>query len=305
MISSIASTGFIIATVWALTALVIGAWRGSPVAGLGAAFPAGATMVSIVSHQTIRHWHFTLTRTRKGLRVAHGVTTLTSASVPIDRIQGVIISQSPLWRPFGIYKVAMDVLGRSFASERDEQSAGGGVLVPAGSWDDVRSAVAAIWPGTDPDRLAWTPVAVRGRWLHPLGFRWQQWQVDATFAATRRGVLAPSITVIPHARVQSVTIRQGPLRRRLGLASVELHSSPGVVAWRRHYLSEPVARWLALSELDRSRAARRQEREFARVRSMPPPVVTGPAIEAGGDPRGEPDRPVTSSSCSTGSVPVL
>ncbi|MDA8437577.1 MAG: PH domain-containing protein [Propionibacterium sp.] len=277
VLSSIASTGFLVATAWALTALVIGAWRGSPVAGLGAAFPAGATMVSIVSHQTIRHWHFTLTRTRKGLRVAHGVTTLTSASVPIDRIQGVIITQSPLWRPFGIYKVAMDVLGRSFASEHDEESAGGGVLVPAGSWDDVRAALAAIWPGADPDRLSWTPVDRRGRWLHPLGFGLQRWHVDATFAATRRGVFAPSITVIPHARVQSVAIRQGPLRRRLGLATVELHSSPGVVAWRRHYLTEPVARRLALSELDRGRLARRQEGELARVRSMPPPPLPAPA----------------------------
>ena len=286
VISSVASTGFLIALIWALVAVVIGISQGSLAGAIGAAFPAGATMVSIVSHQTIRHWHFTLTRSRKGLRVAHGVTTLTSASVPIDRIQGVLISQSPLWRPFGIQKVAMDVLGRSFASDRDEQSAGGGVLVPAGSHDDVRAAIDAIWPGKDLDRVAWTPVDRRGRWLHPVGLHWHDWHVDDSFAITRGGVLARSVTVVPHARVQSVAVRQGPLQRALGLATVEFHSSQGVVHWRRRYLDETTARWLALSELDRSRAARHGEREARRLLAMPPPGVPvappwGPPTETG------------------------
>ena len=286
ILSSVASTGFLVATAWALVALVVGISHGSLAAALGAAFPAGATMVSIVGHQTIRHWHFTLTRTRKGLRVAHGVTTLTSASVPIDRIQGVLVTQSPLWRPFGIHKVAMDVLGRSFAHERDEQSAGGGVLVPAGTRDDVRAAVGAIWPGTDLDRVEWTPVDPRARWLHPIGLRWHQWHVDERFAISRGGLLAPCLTVVPHARVQSVAIRQGPLQRALGLATVELHSSPGVVRWRRRYLDESTARWLALSEPDRGRAARAQEQELRRLQELPPPTppatpTVGPDAETG------------------------
>ncbi len=276
IISSVASTGFLVATIWAVAALAIGISQRSLAGALGAAFPAGATMVSIVSHQTIRHWHFTLTRTRKGLRVAHGVTTLTSASVPIDRIQGVFVTQSPLWRPFGIHKVAMDVLGRSFAHERDEQSAGGGVLVPAGSRDDVRAALGAIWPGTDLDRLDWTPVERRARWLHPVGLQWHDWHVDETFAITRSGVLAPSVTVIPHARVQSVAIRQGPLQRAFRLATVELHSSPGVVRWRRRYLDVATARWLALSELDRGRRARDRERDVRRLLDLPPPSAHAP-----------------------------
>lgn len=273
VLASVASTAFLIATVWAVVALAIGIWQGSFAAAIGAAFPAGATMVSIVSHQTIRHWHFTLTRTRKGLRVAHGVTTLTSASVPVDRIQGVLVSQSPLWRPFGIHRVAMDVLGRSFAHDRDEESAGGGVLVPAGTPDDVRAALGAIWPGIDLDGIDWTPVDRRGRWLHPVGFRWHEWHVDERFAVSRGGLLAPCLTVVPHARVQSVALRQGPLQRALGLATVELHTSGGVVRWRRRYLDEATARWLALSELDRSRAARDREREVRRLLDLPPPGI--------------------------------
>jgi putative membrane protein len=67
--------------------------------------------------------------------------------------------------------------------------------------------------------------------------------------------LVRQLTVIPHERTQSLSLRQGPLQRLLGLATVEVHSTKGVV--------KPVAHHLAVAdaiELVNAQAARARQR---------------------------------------------
>ena len=52
---------------------------------------------------------------------------------------------------------------------------------------------------------------------------------DDKVFVTRRGRFRRETDVVLHERVQSVRLTQGPLQRRLGLATVHLDTSPGPV----------------------------------------------------------------------------
>ena len=74
--------------------------------------------------------------------------------------------------------------------------------------------------------------------------------------------------IVPHAKTQSVRIEQGPLQRRLRLADVHVHTPRGPVNAVAHQLDEQTARELALSQLDRARAARAAERQRRAVEQV-------------------------------------
>ncbi len=104
------------------------------------------------------------------------------------------------------------------------------------------------------------------------------------------GLFVPRTSVVPHGRVQSVRLIQGPLQRRLGLASVEAHTTPGPVNLVCRHLALGPARELALTELDRMRHARANPELSLIVppaQMPPPPPVVYPGYP--GYPQARPD----------------
>jgi putative membrane protein len=73
---------------------------------------------------------------------------------------------------------------------------------------------------------------------------------------------------VPHAKTQSVRIEQGPVQRLVRLADVHVHTPRGPVNAVAHQLDAHTARELALSQLDRARAARMAERLHRAVRNV-------------------------------------
>jgi putative membrane protein len=69
----------------------------------------------------------------------------------------------------------------------------------------------------------------KARWLDP--WTWQRNSVTwSGFALViRTGRFRREIDLVPHARIQDLNARQGPLERRFGLASVLVSSMPGPV----------------------------------------------------------------------------
>ena len=78
---------------------------------------------------------------------------------------------------------------------------------------------------------------------------------------TEHGWLSHVRDIVPHAKTQSVRIEQGPLQRRLRLADVHIDTPKGLVNAVAHQLDVATARELALSQLDRARAAREAARQ--------------------------------------------
>jgi putative membrane protein len=69
----------------------------------------------------------------------------------------------------------------------------------------------------------------RAAWLRPFSWRRTGFAVSTGTAVLRRGVLSRELIFVPLARLQSVAIHQGPVRRRLRLASARLHTVTGSV----------------------------------------------------------------------------
>ena len=61
---------------------------------------------------------------------------------------------------------------------------------------------------------------------------------------SREGMLTRRTHVVPHARVQSLRLHQGPWQRRLGLADLLVDSPPGPVSVRARHRDAGEARRL-------------------------------------------------------------
>ena len=77
---------------------------------------------------------------------------------------------------------------------------------------------------------------------------------------SRSGRLTRVLDVVLHEKMQSVRLSQGPLQRRLGLATVHLDVTPGPVHASAAHRSAAEARALVDAEVERARVSRAQRR---------------------------------------------
>ncbi len=236
---------------------------------LGILVPMVIGAVTMVSRRVISMFNFTLAESPRGLRITRGLTNLTSQSVPVNRLQGVRVSQPMLWRAPGWYRVDVDVIGYAGSSDTENnQNQATNVLLPVATRAEVDVALGRALPGFDLDGIELHPVPRRARWL-----RWFDWWTlrygwDERALITEHGWMTHSRDIVPHAKTQSVRIQQGPWQRRLRLADVHIDTPKGPVNLVAHQLDAAVARELTLTQLDRARAARvadRQRRPVAEV----------------------------------------
>lgn len=229
---------------------------------LGALFTAGG----VITKTLVKYWRFTLLRSAGGLKAVHGLTTLTTRTVPVRRVQGIVISQPLIWRLTGLYSVKVTVLGVAGA-DNDLDAA---TLLPMGSAGQVRDAVAALWPGlslsggtptpaSPVSPVPMTPIPARARWLRWFDRQTFSQGLDDHVIVAHRGLMRRVTTVVPHSRAQSVGLDQGPLQRRLRLATLRVHIPGGPVHLVCSHLDASDARTLLLDEMDRCRAARAAE----------------------------------------------
>jgi putative membrane protein len=256
ILSFLLSTEWIVpAAITIIIVVVTAALAATPYA-LGGLIPLLIGMLTLVWRRVIGMFNFTLAESPRGLRVTRGLTNLTSQSVPIDRIQGVKTGQPLLWRPLGWYRVDVDILGYSHGDSDNNESNASSVLLPVATLDEVQLAVGRALPGFDVDAIELLPSPKRARWLRWFDFWTLRYGWDDRTLITERGWLTHTRDVVPHAKTQSVRIEQGPLQRLLRLADVHVHTPRGPVNAVAHQLDERPAQELALSQLDRARAAR-------------------------------------------------
>ncbi|MFF5801778.1 PH domain-containing protein [Streptomyces sp. NPDC012746] len=103
----------------------------------------------------------------------------------------------------------------------------------------------------------WLPVAAWG-WVL-LGRNWRSWRYAerADDLLISRGVLWREETVVPYGRMQLVEVTSGPLERRFGLASVQLHTAAAATDAKIPGLAPAEAERLRdrLTELGEARSA--------------------------------------------------
>jgi putative membrane protein len=192
--------------------------------GIASTVTAMAGVLLQPIRRVLRDWDFQLFR---GVRlvVNYGLLETRSQVVPQHRVQTVRVTWPLLWRGKRWLHLTLDVAGTSGPESGDDR--GSDRLMPVGDLTQARTLVAAALPGVDLAGLATSPPPLRARWLHPFGLRFYgAGLADAVFVS-RAGRLTREMTLVPYARMQSVRIVQGPLQRRLGLATVYADTAGG------------------------------------------------------------------------------
>jgi putative membrane protein len=213
-----------------------------------------------------------------GVRLRHGMFEQRTQTVPPGRVQALRLHQPLLWRLKGWWVIEVNIAGYTSVNTNDG-TATKNVLLPVGTIDDALQVLWFVVPGLELDEGAitgvgdhagFTPAPRRARWADPIAWRRHGFRVDGPALVIRRGRLHRRLDVVPHARTQSVGVEQGPLQRRLGLASFALHSTPGPIHPRVDHLASDVAAQLLEEQATRARAARVTARD-AWLTNPPPP----------------------------------
>ena len=163
-------------------------------------------------------------------------------TIPLKRLQSIRISQPPIYRPFGWYKVSVVVAGYGFADQDKTQ------IIPAGSLDEVIGFCRELLlAGLDLDVTArelrigllgegpetgYTVIPWRGQWRKPWTGRRAGFRLDHQTLLMRDGALVPRVTVVPRTKMQSVTCNQGIIFRALNLWTVQAHLTDGTYSAR-------------------------------------------------------------------------
>ncbi|MEU1398858.1 PH domain-containing protein [Micromonospora zamorensis] len=202
--------------------LTAGSWSFVAVASTLTAM-AGVLLQPV--RRVLDDWNFRLARDGGTLRVHNGLLETRAQTVPLARVQTVRATWPLLWRMKGWLRLRLEVAGYSVAEADDRNRPDR--LLPVGDLPTARMIVAEVLPGVRLDALALSPPPTRTRWLHPLGRRaFGAGLFDEVFV-TRSGRLTRQVVIVPYARIQSVRVVQGPIQRRLGLASVHADTAGG------------------------------------------------------------------------------
>jgi putative membrane protein len=137
------------------------------------------------------------------------------------------------------------------------------LLAPGLAWEVWTTAALGDRPGS-----GWRAVSTRARALDPLSWRRNGWADGATAVVLRSGRLTRRAVAVPHARVQSLTVSQGWVQNRLGVATVHVVPAPGPVS--------PVLAHLEVAEAEHFLAEVAERARTARRRSEPAPASLAP-----------------------------
>jgi putative membrane protein len=215
--------------------------------------------------ELLTHGNFRLADTGGGVRLQEGLTDLRARTIPMHRIQALELVQPLWWRPFGWWRIRVNVAGSRTSGEGDD---GETTLLPVGTLEEALLVLSVVRPdaGEEPWREGalgegvppgWRPVSRRARALDPLSWRRNAWVVGASAVFLRSGRLTRRAVGVPHARVQSLSLTQGWLQARLGMATAHVVPAPGPVHPVIEHVELADAEGLLDEVARRARAARR------------------------------------------------
>ena len=242
LIGSIVFSGFTVFVVVAIVALIVSVIVGGSEWLLIAIFPGLIASVGYYVSRFTKSLRYSIAGTRDGVRVGFGLLTTSNETLPPGRIHAVGVSQPLAWRPFGWWQISINKAGHSTNDGAAGQAAT--TVLPVGSLADVAKVLELILPGfaLDEQRVliqhgltsrggddGFHNAPRRAAWLRPFSWRRTGYAVSAGAVLLRRGVLSRELVLVPLARLQSVGINQGPVRRRLRLATARLHTVTGPV----------------------------------------------------------------------------
>nr|WP_307433508.1 PH domain-containing protein [Pseudarthrobacter defluvii] len=229
-------------------------------------------------------YNFTAAISPDGIRLRYGLLDTQAQTLPPGRIQAVKIAQPPLWRPFGWYRMQVNVAGYGTSGNAAEGNTRT-ILLPVGKFADVLAMLSLVLPdpgthqpeavfaaglgGRDSDG-GFVTTPRRARLLAPLAWRRNGFAATDTALLIRSGRWWRELVVVPHQRTQSMALHQGPVARRFRVADLVLHTTAGPVAPRLTQAGLDEARQLFDEQAERARLARKRQTTEQWLRQVVP-----------------------------------
>lgn len=203
------------------------------------------------------------------LRITYGFTGTHTQTLFPQRIQALKIEQPLLWKPFGWYRVVVNIAGVAVNTEGSSDDLfTRNTALPVGTTREMQRLLHLLLPNVSPHSLEIVQAVMessrynpadsrelgvvtaprRTRWLNPLTFRRDGFaRVNTEHAKAeadphhsehaptrdllllRGGCLLRFLSVVPERQVLAVQWSQGPLNRILKTACIHLGSVPGPV----------------------------------------------------------------------------
>ena len=255
------SLGVILSAIGVLVAAVVGDFALIALVGL---VPYVIGVASYYIRRFTKSLRYSIAGTPGGVRVGFGLFSVSNETLPPGRILSVQMVQPLLWRRAGWWEVRVNRASRSSTKGASGQQ--NTTILPVGSLDDVKRVLGLVLP----DFLDETAIQLAERGLtgrggagdgfhnsprRALPLRWFSWRRNG-FAVTgaavllRKGAIWRSLTIVPHPRVQSVSVHQGPLLRRFRLAEVRVHTVSGPIDARLGAIDSDSAVGLFVAEAE-------------------------------------------------------
>lgn len=213
--------------------------------GLGMGVPMVIAVVGITWAQISKSLRYSIAPTPDGVRITYGLLTTVTETLPPGRIFAVEVSQSLLWRPFGWWTIRINRMSGKSAAQ---QSSGSGqqfnVVLPVGKRADVERVLALVLPDLPAASipLLWEQGVVgpvdgdsyrtmprRASWRRPFSWKRHGYMVADFGLLLRRGMVWRKLAVFPLARLQGVSLSQGPIDRRQRVSGAQVHTVPGPI----------------------------------------------------------------------------
>jgi putative membrane protein len=195
------------------------------VAGIlgGGGFVWALSMVTFLWRRFNQQYKLTVAEGPDGLHLRGGLVALTAEVIRPGRVQAVRLVEPVLWRPLGWCRLEVDIAGRQRGKGEGEAQRGQlRSLLPVGR----RALAVELVDRLMPDRpRELSPPPRRVLWKSPLRYRALSWGRSETCVATTSGRLRRVTAWVPLEKVQSLRQVQGPVQRRLGLASVHVDTA--------------------------------------------------------------------------------
>ncbi|WP_235038177.1 PH domain-containing protein [Microbacterium sp. 18062] len=189
-----------------------------------------------------RALRYAIAPTDHGVRIVFGLFTTVTEILPPGRIHAVQVRQPLLWRPAGWWTITVNRLSGSRSGQQAADAFAR--VLPVGTRADAERVVALLLPWLSPEERdlvfargvfaapdddPFTTTPARGCVVRPLSWRRNGFALSPSALFLRRGRIWRSLAIVPLARMQSVSVEQGPVYRRIGLAHVRAHTVAGSV----------------------------------------------------------------------------
>jgi putative membrane protein len=195
------------------------------VAGIlgGGGFVWALSVVTFLWRRFNQQYRLTVAEGAEGLHLRGGLVALTAEVIRPGRVQAVRLVEPVLWRPLGWCRLEVDIAGRQRSKGEGEAQRGQlRTLLPVGR----RALAIELVDRLMPDRpRELSPPPRRVLWKSPLRYRALSWGRSETCLATTSGRLRRAACWVPLEKVQSLRHVQGPVQRRLQLASVHVDTA--------------------------------------------------------------------------------